>query len=383
MHRLAWLMTSLLLLGCEQGPPKAELNGETLVGKHMENGAVMAFLGVPFAEPPVGDLRWRAPQPMAAKAGERDATQFAAACMQTMRILDWYRYLAEMFGGSRDYYEDLEVSEDCLYLNVWTTSLKASAKQPVMVWIHGGSNKSGWSYEPNYHGHKLAQEGVVVVTVGYRQGVFGFLSHKDMDPDEPVANFAYWDIIAALEWIQDNIDEFGGDPSRVTLFGESAGAQNIVALMFSAAADGLFHRGIAQSTPRFGLSQSSSLAAEQERAAGLAALEALRDVSAAEVLAAYTDAFPDYYHVAAIDDQLFTKTAWEHLQAEEIPRMPLIIGTNDHEWYDSLPDDPSWDTVEYARIFLRSRWTTAIEAANSAVAAPIAATTPIATSEWA
>ena len=353
MRRLVLVAAILVLGSCQPGPPAVKVNGETLVGKYVSGDQVWAFLGVPFAEPPVGDLRWRAPQPLISSGGPRDVTEFAPACMQTMRILDWYRYLAELFGGAADYYEDLEVSEDCLYLNVWTTTLDDDARKPVMVWIHGGSNKSGWSYEPNYHGHKLANEGVIVVSVGYRQGVFGFFSHPDMNPDEAVANFAYRDIIAALEWIQANIHEFGGDPDRVTLFGESAGAQNIIDLMFAKRASGLLHRAITQSTPRFGLSQSSSLAAERERAMGLAealnlhdtSLEALRDVPAEELLEAYTNAFPSYYHVAAIDGQLFHKTAWSKSEVGDMPRIPLLIGTNDHEWYDSLPDDTDWDVV--------------------------------------
>ena len=352
--RLLCIAALLALAGCDRGPPTVTVNGESLQGTTVADEDVFAFFGVPFAEPPVGDLRWRAPQPLVTRVADRDATRFAAACMQTTRILDWYRYLAVLFGGSSDYYDDLEVSEDCLYLNVWTTSLERSAKRPVRVWIHGGSNKSGWSYELNYHGHDLAREGVVVVSVGYRQGVFGFFSHEDLPADEPLANFAYWDIIAALEWIQDNIEQFGGDPDRVTLFGESAGAQNIVALMFSAAADGLFHRGIAQSTPQFGLGGYSSLAAERQRAAGLAAaleledasLAALRDVPAERLLDVYTDAFPDHYHGAAIDGQLFTQSAWDVVEAGEFDNVRLIIGTNDHEWYDSLADDTDWTAVE-------------------------------------
>ena len=350
MRRLLVVM-ALGFAACESGPPDVEVNNESLLGKWVEGREVAAFLGVPYAEPPIGELRWRAPQARTAFARERDATNFAPACMQTMRILDWYRYLAELFGGPADYYDDIEISEDCLYLNVWTTSLDDSAKQPVMVWIHGGSNKSGWSYEPNYHGHELARQGVVVVSVGYRQGVFGFLSHADMGPDEPVANFAYWDIIAALEWIQENIEHFGGDPDRVTLFGESAGAQNIVALMFADAAAGLFHRGIAQSAPEYGLSRST-LEEERARASGLAvaldvedSLQALRNVPAEKLLAAYTETFPDHYHVAAIDDQLFEKTAWDVAESGEFRNMRLIIGTNDHEWYDSLPDGTDWDAV--------------------------------------
>ncbi|MDH3533599.1 MAG: carboxylesterase family protein, partial [Gammaproteobacteria bacterium] len=243
MRHIFPALAVLVLVACEESPPTVTVNGEVLLGKYVEDGKVAAFLGVPFAEPPVGARRWRAPQTFEGKVEQRSVIEFAPACMQTMRILDWYRDMAELFGSSADYYEDLDISEDCLYLNLWTPTLDSQARLPVMVWIHGGSNKSGWSYEPNYHGHKLAQEDVVVVSVAYRQGVFGFLSHPEMPADEPQANFAYWDLIAALRWIQDHIGRFGGDPQRVTLFGESAGAQNILALTFAHAADGLFHRG--------------------------------------------------------------------------------------------------------------------------------------------
>ena len=138
----------LLLLGCNRAPG-VEVDGEILLGKYVEDGTVAAFFGVPFAEPPTGDLRWRSPQHLKNRVRRRTVVDFAAACMQTMRILDWYRYMAETFGGSRDYYRDLEISEDCLYLNVWTPTLKHDANLPVMVWVHGGSNRSGWSYEPN------------------------------------------------------------------------------------------------------------------------------------------------------------------------------------------------------------------------------------------
>jgi para-nitrobenzyl esterase len=154
------LLLALFVLSACDNSPQLVVNGELLTGERVDNGAV--FRGVPFAEPPVGDLRWRAPQPLKTRLKERDATEFAAACMQTMRILDWYRYMAETFGASPDYYEDLEVSEDCLYLNLWTPTLNTDAQLPVMVWIHGGSNKSGWPYENNYRGHVLAPQGVVV-----------------------------------------------------------------------------------------------------------------------------------------------------------------------------------------------------------------------------
>lgn len=355
MRNTALLIAIGLLSACDNAPV-IDVAGESLVGQYVEDGRVAAFLGVPFADPPVGALRWRAPQPVSTKRAKRRVREFAPACMQTMRILDWYRSMAVQFGGSEDYYEDLEVSEDCLYLNIWTAALETDRKLPVMVWIHGGSNKSGWSYEPNYHGHKLAQEGVVVVSVAYRQGVFGFLSHPEMPAAEPAANFALWDIVAALRWIRLHIAEFGGDPERVTLFGESAGAQNILALMFADAADGLFHRAVLQSTAGFGLRRMSTLRDEQMRGLGLAAalglpeegsLAALRQVPADRVLDVYTETFPDHYHAPATDGQLLRNPTWESLHRDDWRGRELIIGTNDHEWYSSIPESLHWEDVDY------------------------------------
>ena len=343
----------LALAACDRAP-SVVVNSEVLNGAYVEDGKVAAFLGVPFAEPPVGDLRWRAPQPLSNKVAERDTTSFAAACMQSMRILDWYRRMAVQFGGSADYYEDLAVSEDCLYLNLWTPTLEHDAKLPVMVWVHGGSNKSGWSYEPNYYGHKLAQQDVVVVSVAYRQGVFGFLSHPDLPRDEPVANFGYWDLVASLQWIHDNIEQFGGDPNRVTMFGESAGAENILALMATDAVDGLLHRGVAQSTAGFGLTRMSTLAEEEERALGLAAafdlpvkdsLTALRQIPADELFAVYDETFARHYHAPAIDNQLLVESTWATLQGRGLGDRELIIGSNYHEWYANTAEDTTWDDV--------------------------------------
>ena len=342
------LFLIIALAGCDR-PPSVTVDGELLFGKYV-NENVATFLGVPFAEPPVGDLRWRAPQPLTSKLERRETSKFAAACMQTMRILDWYRYMAETFGASRDYYEDLEVSEDCLYLNIWTPALKNNVRLPVMVWIHGGSNKSGWSYERNYRGYDLAPQGVVVVTVAYRQGAFGFLSHPDLDGEDAVANFGLWDLLAALLWIRDNIEQFGGDPDRVTLFGESAGGENILALMMAEPAQELFHRGVLQSAAGYGLSMST-LEQEQQRGAELAnlagakSLQQLRQLDADKLLQIYTENFDDYYHSPAIDGQLITKSTWEAIQAQDFGAHELLIGTNNSEWLDTLDNDASVDDV--------------------------------------
>jgi para-nitrobenzyl esterase len=313
----------------------------------------MEFLGVPFAEPPVGDLRWKAPRALQTKQEQRDATKFAAACMQTMRILEWYRDLAEVFGAPRSYYDDLEISEDCLYLNIWTPTPEEDAGLPVMVWIHGGSNKSGWSYEPNYRGQVLASQNVVVVTVTYRQGVFGFFSHPELAGEDAAANLGLWDLVAALQWVQNNIGNFGGDPQRVTLFGESAGGEMILALMFVEAAADLFHRAILQSAAAYGMSMSD-LDSEQRRGAELAeafgfsvegSLEKLRQVPADELLDVYEANFGDYYHSPAIDGQLITESNWDSVQARRFGHHDLMIGTNDAEWLSYIDEDASVDDV--------------------------------------
>jgi len=331
------LIAIIALAGCER-PPSLTVDGELLVGKYVGEN-VAAFLGIPFAEPPVGDLRWRAPQALTSKQERRDTTEFAPACMQTMRILDWYRYMAETFGASPDYYEDLEVSEDCLYLNIWTPTLDSDARLPVMVWIHGGSNISGWSYEKNYRGHILAPQGVIVITVAYRQGVFGFLSHPELEGERAVANFGLWDLVAALRWIQDNIEQFGGDPNRVTLFGESAGSENILALMFSSVAENLFHRAALHSTSGYGLSMPM-LQDEQRRGAdlmaamGVSTLQELRKADATTLLTTYTELTADHYHAPAIDDQLITESTWESMRTGPWPDHAVLIGTNAGETSD-------------------------------------------------
>lgn len=357
MRSLVLLITAFALVGCTRSP-SVEVAGEQLIGKFTGDSNVAAFLGVPFAEPPVGELRWRAPQALQSKLKHRETTEFAAACMQTMRILDWYRYMAETFGGSSDYYPDLEVSEDCLYLNLWTTTLDSDAKLPVMVWVHGGSNRSGWSYEPNYHGHVLAQKGVVVVSIAYRQGAFGFFSHPELSHDEALANFGLWDIVASLQWVQQNIQQFGGDPDRITVFGESAGAEDILALMFAEAARPLFDRAILQSSSGYGINKIS-LAAEQARGLKLAqllgideskSLEQLRQVPADELLHVYEEAFSDYFHSPAVDGQLITEATWEDIQAGRFADHELIMGTNADEWLDSIDADATTaDVVAAAR----------------------------------
>jgi para-nitrobenzyl esterase len=233
------------------------------------DGSMIKFLGIPYAAAPVGALRWQAPQPAPRWKSTRDAKAFGAPCIQTVGACFNIRGPAP--------------SEDCLYLNVWTRSLDRNARQPVMVWVHGGGNLGGAGCEDAYDGAALAERGVTVVTFNYRLGAFGFLAHPHVG-----ANFGVQDQIAALQWVQENISAFGGDPTNVTVFGESAGAVGIRAMMSSPAAKGLFHRAILQSAgfeppanaPLSSLQGAYDIADKLFQSLGSTDPKFLRDVSA-------------------------------------------------------------------------------------------------------
>src|SRR5215510_6540056 len=217
--------------------PTVTIDAGPLAGSVDSSTGVLVFRGVPYAAPPVGDLRWRTPMPAAHWTGVRAADRLGKNCVQAQIYSDIDPFAAG-------------VSEDCLYLNVWTTALGTSVKRPVMVWIYGGGYNAGFGGEERHNGARLAQKGAVVVTFNYRLGIFGFLSHPALateGPEGASGNYAILDQISALQWVQRNIAQFGGDPSRVTIFGESAGGSSVAALIASPLAKGLFHRGILQS----------------------------------------------------------------------------------------------------------------------------------------
>jgi len=364
MHRLISLILLTTIISACENAPRVEIDNQTLIGKYSQNKKIASFLGIPFAEAPVGKLRWAAPIPYKSKNSKRMATEFSPACMQHMGILEWYRDLAEIFGNDRNVVSDLPIDEDCLYLNVWTPVLDEDANLPVMVYIHGGSNDSGWSFEPNYHGYALAEKDVVVVSIAYRLGVFGFLSHPDIDEKKIKANFGLWDQVTALEWIKKNIKNFGGNPGNITAFGESAGAQDILALMFAKPANGLFNKAILQSNAGFGLPEEtpgnghvrSSMQNEQDRGSKLGkiigsenkplSLEELRAIPAQEILDVYQKTFPDYYHSPAVDGYLIEKPTWLDIQNSNLSSMKVIVGTNADEYYANTPENTDDEMLE-------------------------------------
>ena len=290
-------------------------------------GDVAVFRGLPYAAPPVGVLRWREPQPAARWTGVRDATQAGSACPQK-------RGLSLEGGGDPG-----TLAEDCLYLNVWAPPVEPGRRRPVMVWLHGGALIFGAGSLPLYDGAALAREGVVVVTVNYRIGPLGYFVHPALERVAPggAANFGLLDQIAALRWVQKNITAFGGDAQQVTVFGQSAGAQSVLALMASPKARGLFQRAIAQSPygiPSHTRAQARETGIRVADAVGLpgaaATVQQLRAVSA-EQLAALEGQNLSLAPSLIVGDAAMPRAILAAFQSKQQAAVPLIIGSNSNE----------------------------------------------------
>ena len=241
-------LLSLFVLGfscpaisADPSGPVVEIASGKLAGVVLEQSTgLTVFRGVPYAAPPVGDLRWRPPRPAANWAGLRVCDKFSSIAWQRRK-------------------SDSSMSEDCLYLNIWTTGIGKADKLPVMVWIHGGGLNKGWGHIPMYDGSQFARHGVVLVSINYRLGPLGYLAHPGLsaESDQGVSgNYGFLDQIQSLKWVQQNIGAFGGDPTNVTIFGESAGGTSVAVLTVSPLARGLFHRAILQSPWMFGYTSS-------------------------------------------------------------------------------------------------------------------------------
>jgi para-nitrobenzyl esterase len=283
-HAVAWL-SLFPALATAQLPDPRQLESGQVAGVPGRDPTVRVYRGLPYAAPPVGELRWRPPQPPRGWTGVRVADRFAPACQQHVAgsRLPWTREFMHQGG----------VSEDCLYLNVWTAAPRADARRPVFVWIYGGGFNEGSGSVAIYDGEALAQKGLVVVTFNYRVGVFGFLALPELSAESDhhaSGNYGLLDQVAALQWVSRNISAFGGDPHNVTIAGQSAGAMSVYLLTASPRATGLFQRAIVESGPgglaAFGLTGSGSLAmplaaaessgAEFAKARGATSLQQLR-----------------------------------------------------------------------------------------------------------
>ena len=369
------LVLGLSLAGCGAGDtatlasdqstaPQVETGLGLLQGE--QQGDTRVFRGVPYARPPVGDSRWRPPVSPEPWEGVRSATTFGPAC--------WQRPMPESSVYTRG---DLNLSEDCLYLNIWTAASSVDESRPVMVWFHGGGHARGWSGAKVYDGAALAQKGVVLVTLNYRLGPFGFMAHPALTAESPhgaSGNYGLLDKIAALEWVRDNIGAFGGDADNVTIFGQSAGSWSVCYLMASPLARGLFHRAIGHSGGCFtggrphlsdavdgglsahdrGVAVAADLGIDSDLGSGVTAA-ALRAVSAEDVLAAspgigvVVDGWVlprparaifeagEHNHVPVVLGAMSDEGAALYAAIQEVPRAEFVAGVR--EEYGALADD--------------------------------------------
>ncbi len=286
-----------------------------------DDGKTQAFKGIPYAAPPVGDLRWRPPAPALAWKGELQALDYGHSCPQPEAP-------AFVAPSSRAY----EPSEDCLTLNVWAPV--RAARAPVVVWIHGGGNTGGSSGQTFYDGAAFARDGVALVSINYRLGLLGFFAHPALG--QGPADFGLMDQIAALQWVKRNIAAFGGDPANVTVMGESAGGQDILALAASPLARGLFAKAIVESAGG-GWDHYPTLADAQARGAAIAAKLGARtaaDLRSLKPEALVEAAGDSLEHGPVLDGVVLSETPIQAIKAGHVPAIPLLIGTN--SWEGSL-----------------------------------------------
>ncbi len=305
--------------------PRAQVTNGTLEGITNAND-IREFKGVPFAAPPVGDLRWREPQPAKNWTGVRKADKFGPRAMQRAIF------------GDMNFRSD-GVSEDCLYLNVWTPAKSAKEKLPVLVYFYGGGYMAGDGSEPRYDGESMARRGIVAITVNYRLGLFGFMAHPELTKESPQkasGNYGLMDQQAALRWVKQNIAAFGGDPAKVTIAGESAGSTSVSAQMVSPGSKGLFARAIGESGSLLGTLTPTALAdAEKSGETFAASVEAkslaeLRAMSGEKLLEATAKPGTPRFSVV-IDGYFLTKSPVATFAAGEQAKVPLMAGWNSEE----------------------------------------------------
>lgn len=339
--------------------PRLTLSAGQIEGKWQDNHKIAVFKGIPYAKAPVGDLRWRAPQPVEPWQGIKKTTAFSPTAWQ--RAVEMRTFLSSLVEGQgwgflRTFLFSTLVkvmplpkqSEDCLYLNVWTPSLTSDAKLPVMVWIHGGDHQDGSAADPYYDSDSIAKEGVVFVSINYRLGLMGNFCHPELSAESPhgvSGNYGTMDQIAALKWVQDNIAAFGGDAENVTIFGESAGGESVAHMMTSPLAKGLFHKAIMQSPANGGQMMhlrerfldyptGEELGNKFAKCAGVSAedqLKQLRAMSAKELRKVVSQEVEYGVFYPVIDGHVLPKSPFEAFHDGEQADVPLIVGSNTDE----------------------------------------------------
>jgi para-nitrobenzyl esterase len=345
----AGLLVSLAQASAWAGPVVSVAQGQ-IEGR--QDGVVNAFLGIPYAAAPVGDLRWRAPAPASAWAGVRDATRFGPSCMQTVLPdgrAPW----------THEYVVDGAVSEDCLSLNIWAPA-KSAGKKPVLVWIHGGGFNEGSGSVPIYSGAGLAGRDLVVVTINYRLGALGFMAHPDITQEAGnavAANFGMQDQIAALQWVKKNIAAFGGDAENITIAGQSAGSMAVHTLVNSPLAKGLFVRAIAQSGLPMIMPVPDLAAAEKNGAAfaeqlGAKSLADLRKLPADKFVISAASAAGLRFGLV-VDGKLLPAPAMSLIAQGRFNDVPMLVGQTANEG-SAFPGYGSGDAAAYQAFLQRS-----------------------------
>lgn len=291
------------------------------------NAKIRSFKGIPFGQPPTGELRWKEPQPVKHWKGARNADNFGPRCMQRTAP------------GADYWFRSNGMSEDCLYLNVWTSAKSAKERLPVLVYIFGGGFQNGDGSEPRYDGASMASKGIVAVSVNYRTNVFGFFSHPELTRESPhhaSGNYGLLDQVAALRWVQRNIAAFGGDPKRVTIAGESAGSISVSTLMASPLSRGLIAGAIGESgalistLPPRPLAETEQVGARFAAGAGASSLAALRAMSAEQIQEAAAKG-PSLRFGVNLDGYFLPKLPAEIFKAGEQAKVPLLAGSNTEE----------------------------------------------------
>lgn len=334
MKKLSFLLAFILLMTIsaisqnkDAFPVQVKVENGIIEGNYDTRSDIQTYLGVPFAKPPIGDLRWKAPQPLDDWEGVKQTKKFGPRPMQTL-----------VFGDMKSRSDG--VSEDCLYLNIWTPAKRNTKGLPVLVYFYGGGFVAGDASEYRYDGESMAKKGIVAVTVNYRLNIFGFLAHPDLSAEAPYkasGNYGLLDQQAALEWVSKNIAAFGGDPNKVTIAGESAGSISVSAQMASPLSKDLIAGAIGESgasipptLPPIPLEEAEKIGLEFAKNAGYPTIAELRKLSSRDIYEIYNESqrfgFP-----LVIDGYFFPKSLVEIFEAGEQAQVPLLLGWNSAE----------------------------------------------------
>jgi para-nitrobenzyl esterase len=321
-------------------PVVVHINSGDLAGESLAAGGSV-FKGIPYAAAPTGTKRWQSPQPVPAWRGTRAATAYGSACEQPTQ--GWNDSLVA------------SMSEDCLYLNVWTPAVKTKERLPVMVWIHGGAFVGGAGTDPIFGGEEFVKKGAVLVTLNYRLGIFGFYAHPELTRESvhhSSGNFALEDQMAALQWVRDNIAAFGGDAEKITVFGQSAGGMSVVTLLASPLMKGKLQRAIVESgailagPPLKGLKDAETLGTEFM---GADSLQSLRELPATDLLKRFGSFMSTHRESRigpVIDGYVMSADPSEVFKQHQEQKVPLIIGNNAREGFGRLSEDALANAIQ-------------------------------------